>query len=171
MLANLQHQPGLVTGFGTVDGTMRYVARMIEVTATAEIDRPTDQVFEYIADMANNPVWQKGMQSCEWTSAGELAVGSTYDQVATFLGKEIRTGFVVTELEPGARIRIESTSGPMPLDITRSVAFDGGAGSVVKAVIRGDSSGVFRIAAPVMRWMVNRSVQADYRRLKETLEG
>jgi len=120
--------------------------------------------------MSNNPRWQKGMQSCEWTSEGPVAVGSTYDQVARFLGREIRTSFEVTEFEAGESIRIESRSGPMPLDITRTVTALDGDRCTVRAVIRGDSSGVFRIAEPIMRFMVNRSVQADYDRLKDQLE-
>ena len=94
---------------------------MIEVRATAAIAKPAAEVFDFIADMSNNPRWQKGMQSCEWTSDGPIAVGSTYDQVAGFLGKEIRTSFKVTEFDAGERIRIESTSGPLQLDIVRSV--------------------------------------------------
>lgn len=40
----------------------------------------------------------------------------------------------------------------------------------LRAVIRGDASGLFRIASPIMRFMVNRSVQADYARLEALLE-
>ena len=144
---------------------------MIEVRATAAIAKPAAEVFDFIADMSNNPRWQKGMQSCEWTSDGPIAVGSTYDQVAGFLGKEIRTSFKVTEFDAGERIRIESTSGPLQLDIVRSVEPNGTDASTVSAVIRGDSSGLFRIADPIMKFMVNRSVQADYKRLEQLLNS
>ena len=144
---------------------------MIEITATTTISRSADEVFTYLADMGNNPEWQKGMQSCEWTSDGSIDVGSTYDQVAGFLGKEIRTSFEVTEFEPGTKIRIKSTSGPLPLDITRSVHALDESTCEVRAVIRGDSSGLFKVATPIMKRMVNRNVQADYRRLKSLLES
>lgn len=144
---------------------------MIEVIGRSTIDRPAADVFEYVADMSNNPEWQKGMESCVWTSDGPIRVGSTYDQVAKFLGREIRTSFEVTEFEPDKLIRIESRSGPMPLDIRRVVTPLGDDRCEVVATIRGDSSGVFRIADPIMKVMVNRSVQADYRRLKARLES
>ena len=144
---------------------------MIEVTAAVDIDRPAEQVFDYLSDMANNPKWQKGMQECRWTSDPPLRVGSTYDQVAKFLGKEILSSFEVTELDPGRRVRIQTTSGSMPLDITRSVEPRGDDRTAVSANIKGDPSGLFRIAAPLMRFMVQRSVNKDYRRLKVLLEG
>lgn len=144
---------------------------MVEVEAAVEIDRPPREVFAYLADMARNPEWQRGMQECRWTSEPPLRLGSTYDQVARFLGKEIVSSFEVVEFEPGARIRIRTTSGTMPLDVTRGVEPDGSGGSRVSAVVRGDPTGVFRLAGPLMRLLVGASVRRDYRRLKAQLEG
>ena len=144
---------------------------MIEVHAHAEIDRSPQVVFDFLADMSNNPKWQKGMQECRWTSDPPLQLGSTYDQVARFLGKEIVSSFVVTEFAPGHRIRIQTTSGTMPIDVIREVAAVADGRSSVSATVTGDPSGVFRVAAPLMRLMVSRSVDRDYRRLKELLES
>jgi len=142
---------------------------MIEVRAEVSVERPPAEVFAYLADMANNPEWQNGMQSCRWTSEPPLRLGSTYDQVARFLGREIVSSFEVTEFEDGTLIRIRSTAG-MPLDITRRVEPDGRGDSLVTAVVRGDSSGVTRLADPLIRVIVGKSVRADYRRLKASLE-
>jgi len=148
----------------------RRLGPVIEIETSASIARPADEVFDVLADMARNPEWQQGMQSCEWTSTPPVAVGSTYDQVARFLGKEIRSSFEVVEFEPGRRIGIETTSGPMPIHVTRSVEPIGDTQCRVSATVRGDSSGVFRIAEPLMRPLVARSVRQDYDRLKELLE-
>jgi uncharacterized membrane protein len=59
---------------------------MVNVDVHITIDRPPDEVFAYIANFENNPRWQKGMQSCNFTSDGPLGVGSTYEQVAKVLG-------------------------------------------------------------------------------------
>lgn len=143
---------------------------MIEVRTEVEVPGPAGEVFSFVSDMSNNPRWQKGMQHCRWTTDPPLRVGSTYDQVARFLGKEIVSSFEVTELEDGRRIRIRSTSGPMPIDVTREVTPVTDDRTRVTAVVRGDPSGLFRIAAPVMRWLVRRSVRGDYERLAELLD-
>jgi uncharacterized membrane protein len=142
---------------------------VIEVSASVEIARPAGAVFDYLADMANNPRWQRGMRSCRWTSEPPLQLGSTYDQEASFLGKSITSSFEVIELVPGRRIRIRTTGGSMPMDVTRHVE-PHGAGSRVGAIVRGDPSGVFRVAAPILRLLVQASVRRDYRRLKDLLE-
>lgn len=144
---------------------------MMEVTASISIERPTAAVFAYLADMSNNPKWQKGMQSCKWTSDPPLRLGSTYDQEASFLGKKIVSSFEVVEFEPGRLIRIRTTSGTMPIDVTREVTEGSPGTSTVAAIVRGDPKGVFRLASPLMQILVGSSVRKDYRRLKELLES
>lgn len=143
----------------------------MEVTASIQVDRPASEVFEYLADMANNPEWQTGMQSCTWTSEPPLRLGSTYDQEASFLGKKITSSFEVVEFEEGRKIRIRTTSGTMPIDVTRLVSEASPGTSTVKAIVKGDPKGVFRLAMPLMRFLVGASVRKDYERLKALLES
>ena len=58
----------------------------------------------------------------------------------------------------------------MPIDVTREVAARPGGRSAVSAIVRGDPSGLFRIAAPIMKLLVGASVRRDYRKLKQLLE-
>ena len=94
---------------------------MLEVEASLDIERPAADVFTYLADMSNNPKWQRGMKACTWTSEPPLRLGSTYDQEASFLGKKIVSSFEVVEFVAGERIRIKTTGGTMPIDVTRTV--------------------------------------------------
>lgn len=143
----------------------------MEVTSSIEIDRSADEVFAYVADMSNNPVWQRGQVRCTWTSDPPLQLGSTYDQEAKFLGRRIVSSFVVTEYEPDARIRIVSTGGTMPIDVTRTVAPLSGSRCTVGAVVRGDAPGLMRFLGPILPAMVRTSVKKDYQRLKKLLEA
>lgn len=142
---------------------------MIDVTAAADVARPADEVFAFIADMSNNPRWQQGQESCTWTSPPPIGVGSTYDQRARFLGREIVSSFEVVEYEPDRRIRIRTVDGPMPMDITREVDPLGEDGARVRATIRGGPTGLLRLLDPLTRRMVQRSVRGDYARLAELL--
>jgi uncharacterized membrane protein len=142
---------------------------MIQVDVAITVNRPPDEVFAFISDFENNPKWQNGMQRCTFTSPPPLDVGSTYDQEAKFLGRPILSQFEVIAYEPGRLVKATTVSGSFPITFTRMVEPIEG-GTQVTAVIEGDSSGFFRIAQPLMRWMVNRSIQADYKRLKQLLE-
>ncbi|MEM9565296.1 MAG: SRPBCC family protein [Actinomycetota bacterium] len=143
---------------------------MTEITVDIEIGRSADDVFAYLSDMANNPDWQRGQERCTWTSEPPLRLGSTYDQEARFLGRSIVSSFEVVELLPGRRIRITSTGGTMPIDVTRTVdPLDDGR-CRVGAVVRGEAPMPMRLLGPLLDRLVRRSVEGDYQRLKARLE-
>lgn len=135
---------------------------MKPITVTVDLDLPASAVFAFLSDFENNPRFQKGMRSCVWTSPPPHGVGSTYDQVAHFLGRDIVSSFVVVDHAPGHRVKIQSTSGPFPIEETRLVE-SRGEGCRVTAIVGGDASGFLKVLAPLQRPLVKRSVTRDYR--------
>ena len=142
---------------------------MIEVSGRAVTPLPPEELFAFVADASNNPRWQDGMRTCEWTTPPPIGVGSVYEQVAEFRGREIRSTFEVVEFEAGRRIRIRTLESTIPLDVTREVEALEGGGSVVRATVRGEAPGVMRLLEFIARRMVARDVAADYRRLESLL--
>jgi uncharacterized membrane protein len=143
---------------------------VIRVETTIQIDRPSEEVFAFISNFENNPKWQSGQLEAKFTSEGPLRVGSTYDQVAKFLGRRIVSTFEVLEYEPNRKVKASSTSGSFPITFTRMVEPSGG-GTEVRAIIEGDASGFFKLAEPLLARMVQRSVDSDYQNLKTILEN
>jgi ribosome-associated toxin RatA of RatAB toxin-antitoxin module len=141
------------------------------VEVTVRVERPAPEVFAVVSDVRNNPRWQGGMVSCEWTSPPPRGLGATYDQTARFLGRDIVSRFVVDEFEPGRVIRVRTVQSPFPIVETRRVEPEGGSACRVTAIVGGDASGFFAIAGPLLRLMVARSVRSDYRRLARMLEA
>lgn len=139
---------------------------MIEVSVRRDVDQSPEEVFAFWSEWSNNPSWQKGMESCTWTSEPPLQVGSTYDQVARFLGRPIISSFQVVEFEPGRKVRIKTTKSTLPLDITREVVARSDGGTTLSAVIRGEPQGLMRLFEGMAQRMVERNVNADYDRLK-----
>jgi uncharacterized membrane protein len=143
---------------------------MISVETGVHIDRPSDTVFEFISNFENNPKWQSGQLSARFTSDGPLRVGSTYDQVAKFMGRRIESSFEVLEYEPHHLVKAASKSGSFPITFTRIVE-PSDKGTIVTAIIEGDASGFFKLAEPLLSRMVQRSVDGDYQNLKRVLES
>lgn len=143
----------------------------MQLSAAQVIRRPAEDVFAFVSDAANNPRWQGGMRSCDWTSPPPVGVGSTYQQEASFLGRRIVTDFEVVAHEPGRSVTIQSTSGPFPIRVRRSVTPIDASSSRVEAAITGEPGRFFRIAGPLLQRLAQRSVTADYRRLKALLDG
>jgi uncharacterized membrane protein len=144
---------------------------MRPVQNTVEIDRPAPEVFAYLENVTNNTDWLKGMRSCTWTTEPPVRVGSRYEQVAAFLGKEIHTSFEVTAHEPGHLVTIASREGSsFPLTVTRRVEDAGAGRSRVTETVESEPGGFYRVAQPLLRAMVARNIRRDYRNLKALLE-
>ncbi|MGH8950081.1 MAG: SRPBCC family protein [Acidimicrobiia bacterium] len=143
----------------------------MKLSASREIECPATEVFAFVSDSTNNPRWQKGQLSCLWTSAPPIRVGSTYDQEARFLGKRLVNRFEVIEYRPGHAITIRSVTGSFPITVRRTVEPLDPRRSRVRAEISGEPGLFFRIAGPLLRRFAQRSVDADYDRLKQLLDS
>lgn len=143
----------------------------MKLSAMRMIDRPASEVFAFVSDASNNPRWQKGQRSCRWTSPPPIGIGSTYDQEARFLGRRVLSTFEVVEHVPGRAVTIQTVKGSFPITVRRSVEPLGEGRCRVVAEISGEPGGFFRVAAPLLRRLAQRSVDADYDRLKALLES
>jgi uncharacterized membrane protein len=145
---------------------------MKPIVVEQEIERPAEVVWEYMENAEHNPEWLSNMRSARWITEPPVAVGSRYDQLARFLGKDVRTSFEVTALERGRSITISSLPGSsFPIRITREVEPLGPQRTRVREIAEGDSSGFYRLAAPLMRPLVRRNIVQAYRRLRQLLEN
>ena len=144
---------------------------MVRTSTSVAIGQPAGEVFDFVAEFPNNPRWQRGMRTCRWTSPPPHGVGSTYEQEARFLGKDVRNVFRVTAWEPGRRVSFESTRGTFPIAVTRTVEPLGPSRSRFTEDVEGDARGFYRVAEPLLGLMVKGSVKRDLPRLKRLLEN
>ena len=87
---------------------------MIAFETGVRIERPLEEVFDYVSDPGNFPRWNSAVQTVRKTSAGENGAGATYS-----MERRLPTGRAVTELEivarePSRAFAIRTTSGPTP---------------------------------------------------------
>jgi uncharacterized membrane protein len=137
------------------------------------IDRPAEEVFAFISDRANDPVWMKSVTESEWLDPAEpLGIGRRGRMVMQAMG---RREFLdeVTEYEPGRRIAHRSVAGPMQLH-TACIAQPAGTGcraTVLYEPERLPGRMLGRMTAPLTARIVRRNFRADLARLKDLLEA
>jgi hypothetical protein len=134
------------------------------------INRPSEQVFDFLANPLNDPLWSSASVEMRKTSGGPVGVGATFTQVGRFLGRRLEFALEVNAYEPNRKFGMKVTAGPIKFagirvletvpDGTR-VTFKGG----------GQSSGFFRIADPLLARAAARQLTADLGALKTVLEA
>jgi uncharacterized membrane protein len=142
----------------------------VDVTATAIIDRPREEVAAYLRDPANDTTWIGGLRSARLLTPGPVAVGSQVERVAGFLGRRVRYVNEVTELS-GDRLAMRSVQSPFPMRVTygHRPASDGA--TEVSVRVEGNAGRFYALAAPLLGLAVRRSITRDLRNLKQVLEG
>jgi uncharacterized membrane protein len=142
----------------------------IDTRAVIAVARPREEVAAYLRDPVNDPRWIGGLRSARLVTDPPVGVGSRVERVASFLGRRIEYVNEITELT-GTRLAMRSVRSPFPMRVTYGFDDTGEAATEVSVRVQGDASRLYRLADPLMAWLVRRSVRRDLRTLKRVLEG
>jgi uncharacterized protein YndB with AHSA1/START domain len=143
---------------------------MVKVEISEVINRPVEEIFEYISNPENTSQWQSGVLEMEQTSKGPRGVGTTIRESRRFLGRQMDSTLEITAYEPNRIIKQKSTSGPMALE-TSFVFESVEGGTKVTLGGEGDSRGFFKLADPLVSRIAKRQLVADIANLKDMLES
>jgi hypothetical protein len=141
----------------------------VDVTVEAVIPSPRQEVAAYAGDPTNAPDWYANIVSVHWRTTPPVAVGSSIDFEARFLGRRLTYTYEVVELEPGRRLVMRTADGPFPMETTytwESVPD----GTRMGLRNRGRPSGFANVAAPVMLKAMKRAMTKDLNRLAARLQ-
>jgi hypothetical protein len=82
------------------------------------INRPQQELFDFVSNPANDAKWRPNAVSAEWISEGPVGVGSTQRSVGKLLGREIKSTSEVTVWNPPNGYAWKSINGPMPYELS-----------------------------------------------------
>ena len=95
---------------------------------TVETALPVDAAFPFIADFANNPIWDPGTASARRLDDGPVGVGSTYELDIRMRGSTIPMTYRITAYEPETRVELRGEGDNVRArdDIRFAPTVDGG---------------------------------------------
>ena len=144
---------------------------MIEIENSVVINKPVEEVFEFISNSENNPQWQSGSQEVVKTSEGPIGVGTTYKSVSQILGKRLESVVEYTAYEPNKTVAGKVTSGPLPFQFETTFEPAAEGGTKVTSSGSGDPGGFFKLAEPLVGRMLKRQFETNTANLKDLLEA
>lgn len=134
------------------------------------INRPTEEVFTYLANLENDVKWRREWVEAKNTSGGSLSVGATFRLSGELLGRRIPTVYEVIEYEPNHRAAWKAVSGPLPLTFRRTFEpFEGGTRVIIRYEV--ELHGFLKLVKPLVMNMGKRQLEGDIPRLKGLLEA
>jgi carbon monoxide dehydrogenase subunit G len=143
---------------------------MTTITQSVTVNRPVDEVWNFISNFENTPRWSQGVLEARQTSDGPLGVGSTLQMVVKAFGRRRTADYLVTEYEPNHGFAFEVTSGPMTSRARYSVE-PAGAGTRLTASGEAEATGLYKLLAPLLVRTVRRHSEADLAKMKRILEA
>ena len=143
---------------------------MFTTEASIFVNRPQQEVFDFVSNPANTHAWQDNMESLEWTSEGPVGVGSTQRAVTRFLGRDVDATVEFVTWDPPNQFGWKVASGPIPVEATSTFeARDNGTQLTMCAQV--EAGGFFRIAEPLVKKQLEKQHETNMAALKSLLEN
>jgi uncharacterized protein YndB with AHSA1/START domain len=142
----------------------------MHVEESVQIDRPPQEVFDYVANPENLPVWSSLAIEVK-DATMPLKEGEVFTTIGKFLGRRFETPFQRRTYEPNRRYIDRATGGPIP-DQDWTYTFEEiRAGTRLTRAVEGEPGGFFKVADPLIERALKRQVKADLETLKDLLEA
>jgi len=143
---------------------------MYKFTASVFINRPPQEVFDFITDPANTAKYQSSTESAEWVTEGPPGVGSIFKTKVKFLGRMIEANVQVIGWDPARMYAAKTISGPIPFESTTRLEPQG-EGTLVTDTIQAELGGFFKLAEGMVGKQLEKTVETDHSALKLILEA
>ena len=143
---------------------------MPTITQSVTVNRPVEEVWNFIGSFENTTRWSRGVLEARQTSDGPLGVGSRLQTVVKAFGRRRTADYLVTEYEPNHAFAFEVSSGPMTSRARYSVE-PAGAGTRLTASGEAEATGLYRLLSPVLVRILERHSQDDLTNVKRILEA
>jgi hypothetical protein len=137
---------------------------------TVTIHRPAEEVFAFLADFENIPVWNYAIEKTSKASAGPVGVGTRYRQIRSVPSRSVED-FEVTVFEPASQLAIHGQIGPFQATISYQLEAKAGATRLVNNVELDPSPAMLRLVAPLATPRIKAAVAQNLGALRLLLES
>ena len=142
---------------------------MLSTEASQQVARPAEDVFNFVADVRNDPKWHTDVLEAKLEGA-TIDKGSVFEiKVKPVMGVSGGT-VTVAEYDPPRRIVFDVDMGKMKPTTTFTVTPEG-TGSLVSRKVEMEPTGMMKLMAPLMSGMFRKRNVGFVANLKKVLES
>jgi uncharacterized protein YndB with AHSA1/START domain len=142
-----------------------------QISESVEINRPAETVFQYVNDISQATVWRPQISITDY-SGEPFAVGTTWNEVTKFMGRDMVVKFEVTALEAGRYCEMKMDGGPVTGNTTWDISPASDESSTAKLSFNGEVTGwMMGLVSGLLRNQAQKDMKKDLGNLKSILES
>jgi carbon monoxide dehydrogenase subunit G len=139
-------------------------------TVTKFINRPAQEVFDFVTNPANAVQFESGMESSKYISEGPVGVGSKIQNIGRMMGREIVATAEITQWNPPSVYSFKATNGPANLKAEYKFEVKDG-GTLLIQNIQVELGGFFGMAEGLAAKQMQKQYENNFDTLKKILEA
>jgi uncharacterized membrane protein len=138
---------------------------------SVDIDRPVEEVFEYVSDVGNYPQWMAHVLDVRKHTPSAPQQSESFVVAIKSVGRRFETPYERTSHEAGRRYTDRAVGGPIPNQRWHSAFEEVPGGTRFTRAVEVESTGVLKLLEPLQRRAAGRQLKKDLQTLKQVVEG
>ena len=143
----------------------------MRVEESIEIDRPLNEVFNYVSDARNYPNWMAHALEVRTDAPRPPREGDRFMLAIRSVGRRFETTHERTSCEPDRRVTDQAVGGPIPGHRWHSTFEETPDGTRFTRSVEVESSGLLKLLEPLQKRSAERQLRKDLQTLKDVLEA
>jgi len=141
---------------------------VIRAAWQVRIERPQQQVFDYVANLDNEPEWNPDASNVVRKSDGPVGLGTVWEEDFARVGHYVTT---ISVYEPPRELEFDARNPKADARVRFHFAAAGEAATDVSCAVELTLKGFMRLFEPVMKGVARRGIETSRApRLKSALE-
>ena len=142
---------------------------MFKYEKSVFINRPRQEVFDFVTNLANDSRWQSNIELVEQTSDGPIGVGATWRYVTKTLGRKNEAEIQMISYDPPHLSRVKTVGGPISFENAHKFQEQDG-GTLLTFVGQAEFGGFFKMAEGLAGKQIEKQMEVQVAALKKLLE-
>ena len=142
----------------------------MELQEKIEIKIPVSRVFPYLMEVDNRSDYIPMLEKVIMLDPPPLQLGSRYTEVSTIAGRQLKTTYQVIAFKENRNISVKTIESVFPIRVNLSLLPIDDI-TILKLQMKVELTGIFRLAAPVVRGIVQQQARDILQKIKYKMEG
>jgi len=134
------------------------------------INRPPQDVFDFVANHANDKLWKPFVTVSKQISAGAIGVGTRFEVGTLISNRYFASNVEIVEYEPHRWYVYKSNAQPFPF--IAQLSFESiTSGTAIRGQVEFQAHGLWKVFAPIIQAFFKSQEKHTFSQLKKVLEN